>query len=77
MASKSQPVRLSPSETKEFLNHIISNNRDLQSKGKKVVSVEVIGEAGIGKTSVIDQVAKEHSLAYVKLNLAQIEELGD
>ena len=62
---------------KEFLTHIISNNQKLQSEGKNSVSVEVVGESGIGKTSAIIQLADELKLNFVKLNLAQIEELGD
>ena len=39
--------------------------------------MEVVGESGIGKTSAVLQMAKENDLDFVKLNLAQIEELGD
>lgn len=70
-------IKLKSTEVKDFLKHIISNNQDLQKEGKKTVAVEVIGEAGLGKTSSIQQLAKELSLDFVKLNLAQIEELGD
>ena len=70
-------VSVNQSELKEFLGHIISNNRHLQSNGKGPVSVEVIGESGIGKTSAIIQLADELGLDFVKLNLAQIEEIGD
>ena len=36
-----------------------------------------MGESGIGKTSTIVELAAENKLKFVKLNLAQIEELGD
>ena len=75
MSNKS--TSLSPKEVKEFLNFIIKNNIDLQKDGKKPTSVEVIGEAGLGKTSIVEQIAKENDLDFVKLNLSQIEELGD
>jgi midasin (ATPase involved in ribosome maturation) len=42
-----------------------------------MVSTEVIGDSGIGKTSSIVQLADELGLNFVKLNLAQIEEIGD
>jgi hypothetical protein len=42
-----------------------------------MVSTEVIGDSGIGKTSSIVQLANELGLNFVKLNLAQIEEIGD
>lgn len=70
-------VQLNIDELKGFLNHIINNNKFLQENNKMPVAVEVMGESGIGKTSTIIQCAKENNLNFVKLNLAQIEELGD
>lgn len=70
-------VNLNVTELKGFVNHIITNNRYLQEEGKNSVSVEVVGESGIGKTSTIVELAQENKLKFVKLNLAQIEELGD
>jgi len=75
--SRKDLVSINPNELKDFLNHIISNNRHLQENGKGPVAVEVIGESGIGKTSSIIQLAEELDLNFVKLNLAQIEEIGD
>jgi len=62
---------------KGFLTHIINNNQYIQGHGKTPVAIEVVGESGIGKTSSILQLAQESKLNFVKLNLAQIEELGD
>jgi len=70
-------VNLNVTELKGFVNHIITNNRFLQKGNKNPVSVEVVGESGIGKTSTIVEIAQENNLKFVKLNLAQIEELGD
>ena len=70
-------VQLNIDELKGFVNHIIQNNRFLQEQGKNSVSTEVVGESGIGKTSTIIELAKDNKLNFVKLNLAQIEELGD
>jgi len=70
-------ISINVNELKSFLTHIIDNNRFLQEQGKSPVSVEVIGESGIGKTSAIIQLAKEQNLNFVKLNLSQIEEIGD
>ncbi len=70
-------VNLNVTELKGFVNHIITNNRYLQAEGKNSVSVEVVGESGIGKTSTIVELAQDNNLKFVKLNLAQIEELGD
>ena len=76
-SNASRQVDLNVKEAKDFLKHIIDNNRYLQSQNKPPVAVEVVGDSGIGKTSTIVQLAKELDLNFVKLNLAQIEELGD
>ena len=70
-------VNLNIDELKGFVNHIIKNNRFLQEGNKNPVAVEVVGESGIGKTSAVVDLARENNLNFVKLNLAQIEELGD
>ena len=70
-------VNLNIDELQDFVGHIITNNRHLQSKGKKPVAIEVVGESGIGKTTSIMDMTAKHNLDFVKLNLAQIEELGD
>ena len=75
--SKTEALSLNPNELKDFLKHIITNNRYLQDNNKIPVSTEVVGESGIGKTSSIIQLAEELDLSFVKLNLAQIEEIGD
>ena len=76
-ANQVNQVSLNTDELKNFLTHIITNNRHLQGLGKNMVSTEVVGESGIGKTSTVVQLADELNLNFVKLNLAQIEELGD
>jgi len=70
-------VNVNISEVKEFIRHIISNNQIIQQEGKNPVAVEVVGDSGIGKTSTIIQLSEELGLNFVKLNMAQIEELGD
>jgi hypothetical protein len=77
MSKNTNLVALNAKELKQFLNHIIENNRFLQEQSKTPVAIEVIGESGIGKTSAIVQLAKELDFNFVKLNLSQIEEIGD
>jgi hypothetical protein len=76
MSIKSQTY-LNIEQLADFLRHIITNNRHLQSKGLNPAAVQVVGDSGIGKTSMAMQLAAELNLELVKLNLAQIEELGD
>lgn len=68
---------LNINELKNIVSYIIDNNNTLRNEGKKTTAIEVIGESGIGKTSSIIQIAKERGMDVVKLNMTQIEELGD
>lgn len=75
--AKTKVVQLNIDDLKSFLTHIVNNNRYLQKNGKIPAAVEVVGNSGIGKTSTVLQLGEELGLDVVKLNLAQIEELGD
>lgn len=70
-------VQLNIDELKGFLSHMVKNNQHIQSQGKVPVTINIVGDAGLGKTSAILQIAKESNMDMVKLNLAQFEELGD
>lgn len=67
-------------ELKRIITHIISTNKSIQSNGQTPLALNVIGPAGLGKTSTIVQSAKEHGFKeenIVYLNLASLEEIGD
>jgi len=70
-------VELNAHEIKDYLNYIVKNNQHIQKQGKTPIAVEIIGESGLGKTSISLQIAKAMNLHHIKINLAQIEELGD
>ena len=70
-------VQLNVDELKGFLKHIVNNNQYIQSEGKVPVAINVEGDAGLGKTSAVKQLATEMGMDIIKLNLSQIEELGD
>ena len=70
-------VKLNIEELKSFMGHMISNNQHIQAQGKVPVAVNVEGDAGLGKTSSIKQLAKEQGMDVIMLNLAEFEELGD
>ena len=70
-------VQLNAEELKDFIKHMVKNNQHIQSQGKVPVAVNIEGDAGLGKTSTILQLGKELQMDVVKLNLSQIEELGD
>ena len=70
-------VSLNTSELKDFVKQIIENNRYIQEKDMTPVAVNVEGDHGLGKTTVISQIAQEEGLDFVKINVAQLDELSD
>lgn len=73
----SNSTQLNVDELKDFLKHMVKNNQHIQNEGKVPVAVNIEGDAGLGKTSAIIQLGKELGMDVVKINLSQIEELGD
>lgn len=70
-------MSLKASQVKSVLHHIIKNNRFLENNNKKKNSILIESDAGIGKTSIVQQVAEESGLGFVKVNLSNIEQSGD
>jgi hypothetical protein len=70
-------VSLNTAELKTFVKQIMDNNRYIQNKGMTPVAINVEGDHGLGKTTVVSQIAQEEGLDFVKINLAQIEETSD
>ena len=62
---------------KPLLNHFIDTNIKLEEEGKLPNAIGFEGVAGIGKTSIVREIANERGMTFVKLNLAQIDEVGD
>ena len=73
----SKITQLNVDELKGFLKHMVNNNQYIQKEGKVPVAINIEGDAGLGKTSAIVQLGKEMGMDVVKINLSQIEELGD
>ncbi len=64
-------------EFRTIFNYLVKNNKKLIEEGKKPSTISITGEAGIGKTEMIRQIANENGMTFVKINLAQLEEVGD
>ena len=64
-------------EFKEVLSYLLDNNKNLEDNGLRPIAIGVEGEAGTGKTSIVMQLAKEKGMTLCKLNLSQLEEVGD
>lgn len=69
--------RLSLDEAKETIKYIIVNNRLIQETGRVPKAIELESPPGIGKTTLVTDLAKELGMDMVCLNLAQLDELGD
>ena len=65
------------SEFTDVFNYLLDNNKKLQEDGLTPIAIGIEGEAGIGKTSVVEQVAKKRGMTYCKISLSQLEETGD
>lgn len=70
-------VKLNSCELKDFIKHVINNNRFIQAQGKVPTALNIVGNAGLGKTTVVANLTKEEGMQFVKINLAMIEELSD
>jgi hypothetical protein len=71
-------TKLNSEEIKDTLKHVIENNKSLQARGKKPVAISIMGAAGLGKTSSVEELRPELNLTYFeKINLGQMDELGD
>ena len=71
-------ITVNMQEAKRLLNFTIDNNERLQTvENKTPIAISLEAEPGIGKTSLVRQVAEERGMGFVKLNLSQVEEQGD
>lgn len=68
---------ITPLDMADILRFYVKRNRSLQKTGKMPVSVEIIGEHGIGKTAIPEQIAREFGIPFYKLNLTSLQEVGD
>ena len=65
-------------EVEHLINYTIDNNNRLQEEeGKMPVSICLEAEAGVGKTSIVEQVAQKRNMTYTKIGLHELEEVGD
>ena len=65
------------SEFTGVFNYLLDNNRQLHEKGLTPIAIGLEGEAGIGKTAVVEEVANSRGMTFCKLSLSMLEEVGD
>jgi len=64
-------------DVKRLVNYTIDNNMTLQENGEVPIAISLEANAGIGKTSILRQIAEERGMKVTKLDLHQMEEAGD
>lgn len=64
-------------EFKEVFTYLLDNNRHLEDGGLRPIAIGIEGEAGLGKTTLVEDVAKQRGMTLCKVNLSQLEEVGD
>lgn len=70
-------TKINMTEAEDLLNFTIDNNRQLQDAGQTPLAISFTGDHGIGKTSLVEQVAKKRGMTLTKLSLHELEEVGD
>ncbi len=64
-------------DLQNLISYTVENNRKLASKRKSPVSINVIGESGIGKTDAIRQVCSNLGTQFIEVDLSGYEDVGD
>lgn len=68
---------ISMKEVKNLINYAIDNNQKLEEDNITPIGIAIQADAGIGKTSIVKQIAEERGMGFTKLNVGQLEEVGD
>jgi len=77
---KTAQSQVNVKELKTVISHIINTNKNIQTKGITPIALNVVGPAGLGKTSTIQQTALDMGFKkenIVKLSLSTLDEIGD
>ena len=64
-------------EVISFVNHLLKSNLISESQGKRKTPICIWGKHGIGKTEIVEQIAKENQFQFAYIAPAQFEEMGD
>lgn len=77
-------ITLAPRQISSFIKTTVEKNRAAQfdtnlnnGLGWLPIAIEIEGNAGIGKSSLIDEIAKELKIDFVKVNLGELSDEGD
>lgn len=64
-------------EAKKLINYAIDTNLKLEEEGKMPIAISLESSAGIGKTSLAREIAKDRGMNITIIRMAQLEDPGD
>lgn len=64
-------------EIEKFILHVVKTNEQAIKENKKRKTVCIWGKHGIGKTELVEKLAKENGMKFAYIAPAQFEEMGD
>lgn len=70
-------TKTSAIEVEKFILHILASNTASLSNGNKKTPICIWGKHGIGKTEMVEKIAKDNGYDFTYIAPAQFEEMGD
>lgn len=70
-------TKTSAREVEQFIEHMIEVNQVLQAENRQATPLCIWGKHGIGKTQMVEAIAKDKGFEFVSISPAQFEEMGD
>ena len=70
-------MELTPKEIRNIIEYTIDNNRRLQDEGKDPQAIAIWGNPGVGKTQIVEQIARDRKYNFVSIQLSQIMEQSE
>jgi hypothetical protein len=64
-------------EVAQFVEHILRANLDAEARGKRKTPICIWGRHGIGKTELVEAIARRNNYQWAYIAPAQFEEMGD
>lgn len=70
-------TKTTASEVQRLLEHAIRTNESAEARGRKKSPICIWGKHGIGKTQLVENIAKTQGYKFAYIAPAQFEEMGD
>ena len=70
-------TRVNATELIAFIQHVFQTNLSLEAQGKRKSPICIWGRHGIGKTEIVETLARQQGYGFVYIAPAQFEEMGD